>query len=121
MAAPIPLIEKRLAELKQMEQGHACLRAGRHEEALAAFTAALALNPGADKLDLIARCHHRAGRIDQAIGWYERLVGDPAKAGGRLAARERGLCGALRGAGPWGGADAGAERLLARFEAPPAA
>jgi len=115
------MIEKRLAELKQVEQGLAALRAGRHDEALAAFTAALALNPSPDKLDLIARCHHRAGRIDQAILWYERLVGDAAKAGSRLAAGERGLCDALRDAGRLQQADEVAGRLLARFDTAPAA
>jgi tetratricopeptide (TPR) repeat protein len=119
MFAPIPLIEKRLAEIRHVEDGLTKLRAGDSEAALAEFSAAHALNPTADKSDLIARCHHRAGRLDQAIALLERLAAEPAKAGKRLAAAERGLLYALRDAGRWEEAEQVADRMLARFAASP--
>jgi len=100
--------------------GIAHLHGGENEQALSALQRAAQLNLTALAADALARCLHRLGRIDEAIGVLEQAVRNPTAAGNLLFSCQRGLVYALRDRARWREADVLARDLIDRFKkAPP--
>ncbi len=75
------------------KQGKKALKAGRIEDALAAYEAAYESKPVPKYL--LSKCHERAGDLPQAIEWLERFLQEATKKKRRIKAETR--LGILRG------------------------
>ena len=100
--------------------GVAHLHLGENDKALVALEHAASLNNSGLVADALGRCLHRLGRIDEAIGVFDRAVRQPAEGESLRFACERGLVYAFRDRGRWREADAVARDLIARFKDHPA-
>jgi tetratricopeptide (TPR) repeat protein len=100
--------------------GAAHLHRGENAQALSALQRTAQLNLTALTADALARCLHRLGRIEEAIGVLEQAVRNPEAAGTLLFACQRGLIYTLRDRARWRDADVLARDLIERFKkAPP--
>ena len=99
--------------------GFCRLSMGDREGALAAFQRAFASTSGASSLRYIALLSHRLGRVDEAVGAYERLLANGQSTSPEIPFVQQGLAAALRDAGRPIAADHHTANLVERFRREP--
>lgn len=101
--------------------GFCLLAKGDYPGALAAFQHAFQTLSGAGPLRYIALISHRLGKVDQAIGAYERLLASCQPTSPEIPLALQGLAAALRDAGRPLAADHATRSLIERFRREPMA